>query len=164
MGPEIQNYHLLRPHDYAVGNVAQHLRISHSDEDVEERAVITASARYDSDKPKIFRCPPPLREPFQELGKPVLAFICKEPECERISITRYDLRKHCDRAHDWKWSKEYPDHWHRVWLQTSFKTAGLQRYFTVGYTEQEQDGCSQDEEGTSIGRIAMERVEVDIQC
>lgn len=58
MGPEIQNYHLLRPHDYAVGNVAQHLRISHSDEDVEERAVITASARYDSDKPKNFPLPP----------------------------------------------------------------------------------------------------------
>lgn len=82
-------------HEYAVGSVAQHLRIFHSGKDVEKRAVVTAFAHYDLHKPKDVPLPPPLREPFQELGKPVLAFICEEPECERISISRDEMRKHC---------------------------------------------------------------------
>jgi hypothetical protein len=63
------------------------------------------------------------------------------------------MRKHCNRTHDWKSSKEDREHWHRVWAQTFFKSAGLQKYFTVDHTEQEQDGCSGDEEEASIGQI-----------
>jgi hypothetical protein len=66
-------------HEYAIGSITQHLRIFYSGKDVEKRAVVTAFAHYDLHKPKDVPLPPPLREPFQELVKPVLAFICEEP-------------------------------------------------------------------------------------
>jgi hypothetical protein len=97
-------------HEYAIGSITQHLRIFHSGKDVEKRAVVIAFARYDLHKPKDVLLPPPLREPFQELGKPILAFICKEPECERISISRNEMRKHYNRAHEWKSLKEDREH------------------------------------------------------
>ena len=64
-----------REHEYAIGSVAQHLRIFHSGKDVEKRKVAIAFASYDLQTPKDVALPPPLGEPFQELGKPILAFI-----------------------------------------------------------------------------------------
>jgi hypothetical protein len=142
-------------HEYAIGSVAQHLRIFHSGKDVEKRAVVTAFASYELQTPRHVPLPPPLGHPFQELGKPTLAFICEEPECERISISRDEMRKHCNREHGWKSSKEHREHWHRVWVQSFFKSAGLQKYFTVDYTDQEQDEHSKDEEEASTGPIAL---------
>ena len=75
--------------------------------------------------------PPPLRAPFASLGKPLQAFTCSEPECEYISISRKGIRLHCNQRHNWKSSTEEREHWHSVWVQTFFKSAGLQRYFTV---------------------------------
>jgi superfamily II DNA helicase RecQ len=144
-----------REHEYAIGSVAQHLRIFHSGKDVEKREVVAAFASYDLQTPKDVLSPPPLGEPFQELGKPMLAFICEEPECQRISISRDEMRKHCNREHGWKSSKEYREHWHRVWVQSFFKSAGLQKYFTVDYTDQEQDEYSKDEEEASTRLIAL---------
>ena len=133
-----------REHEYAIGSVAQHLRIFHSGKDVEKRKVATEFASCDLQTPKDVTLPPPLGEPFPELGKPILAFICEEPECERISISRDEMRKHCNRAHAWKSSKEHREHWHRVWVQSFFKSAGLQKYFTVDYTDQEQEESSRN--------------------
>ena len=148
-----------REHEYAIGSVAQHLRIFHSGKDVEKRKVAIAFASYDLQTPKDVALPPPLGEPFQELGKPILAFICEEPECERISISRDEMRKHCNRAHNWKSSKEDREHWHYVWVQTFFRSAGLQKYFTVDYTGQEQDESNEDEEGANTGPAAPGRQE-----
>lgn len=101
---------ICREHKYAIGSVTQHLRIFHSGKDAEKRAVVTAFAGYDLHKPKDVPLPPPLQTPFQELGKPTRAFICEEPECEQISISRDEIRKHCNRTHDWRSSKEDREH------------------------------------------------------
>lgn len=58
-------------------------------------------------------------------------YICEEPHCEKISKSRDEIRKHCNREHDWKSTTEEREHWHQVWAQTFFNSAGLQRYFTV---------------------------------
>jgi hypothetical protein len=148
-----------REHKYAIGSVIQHLRIFHSGKDTEKRAVVAASASYDLDKPKDVPLPSPLQTPFQELGKPTRAFICEEPECERISISRDEMRKHCNRTHDWRSSKEDREHWRSVWVRTSFNSAGLQRYFTVDYTDQEHDERIADDDEEGIERITTGRVE-----
>ena len=44
---------------------------------------------------------------------------------------------HCNQRHDWKSSAEEREHWNPVWVQTFFKSAGLQKYFTVSYDEEE---------------------------
>jgi hypothetical protein len=89
-----------REYEYAIGSVAQHLRIFRSGKDVEKREVVVAFAGYDLQTPKDVPLPPPLGETLPELGKLKLAFICEEPECERISISRDEMRKHCNRTHD----------------------------------------------------------------
>jgi hypothetical protein len=140
-------------HKYAIRNVATHLRDSHCGTKKQRQAVVDAYSKFVIRDPKNVPLPSPLRSPLSILGKPLLAFICGKPECERISISRDEMRKHCNRTHDWESSKEDREHWHRVWAQTFFKSAGLQKYFTVDHTEQEQDGCSGDEEEASIGQI-----------
>jgi hypothetical protein len=47
------------------------------------------------------------------------------------SISRDEMRKHCNRTHDWRSSKGDREHWHSVWVQTFFKSAGLQ--MTISY-------------------------------
>ncbi|KAL1582106.1 hypothetical protein WHR41_09218 [Cladosporium halotolerans] len=69
------------------------------------------------------------------------------------------MRKHCNRAHDWKSSKGDREHWHCVWVQTFFKSAGLQKYFTVDYTGREQAESNEDEEGANTGLVAAGREE-----
>lgn len=120
-------------HQYAVRSVAHHLRIYHSGTDVVKKAVVALLASHDLHVPKDVPAPKPLGVPFPQLGDPLHAFICDEPECERISVSRDEIRKHCNKDHGWKSSKEDREHWHPVWVQTFFKAAGLQRYFTVQY-------------------------------
>jgi hypothetical protein len=146
-------------HKYAISSVIQHLCIFHLGKDAEKRAVVIAFASYDLHKLKDVLLPPLLQTLFQELGKPTCAFICKEPECEQISISRDEMCKHCNRTHDWRSSKEDREHWHSVWVQTFFKSAGLQKYFTVDYTNQEQDEYSEDEEEANTRENAVGRVE-----
>ena len=63
---------------------------------------------------------------------PKRAYICNEEECNKLSVSRDAIRKHCNKAHRWKSSKEQRTYWHEAWVQTFFNT-GLQRYFTVSY-------------------------------
>ena len=44
---------------------------------------------------------------------------------------------HCNQTHDWRSSAEEREHWHPVWVQTFFKSSGLQKYFTVWHNEEE---------------------------
>lgn len=39
-------------------------------------------------------------------------------------------------------SAEEREHWHSLWAQTSFKSAGLQRYFTVQHDDNENNTAS----------------------
>jgi superfamily II DNA or RNA helicase len=123
-------------HQYAVPNLSNHLRKQHDGSVKEKRAVVEKYAHLEILKPAQVELPPPLETPFELLGKPLNAFICDEDECEYITISRDEVRKHCNRTHKWRSTKEDREHWHQVYVQTFFTTNGLQRYFTVDYTEE----------------------------
>jgi hypothetical protein len=146
-------------HKYAIRNVATHLRDLHSGTKKQRQAIINAFSTCILRDPKDIESSLPLGLPLRILGKPLLTFICKEPECEQISISRDEMCKHCNRTHDWRSTKEEREHWHSVWVQTSFKSAGLQKYFTVDYTDQEQDKYGEDEEEANTGENVIGRVE-----
>jgi superfamily II DNA helicase RecQ len=132
-------------HGYAVRNLGFHLQEYHTGTAKERRAVLELFRRYKIREPREVALPAPLRAPFASLGKPVNAFICNEPECEHISTSRKGIRLHCNRTHDWKSSAEEREHWHSIWVQTFFKSAGLQKYFTVAYDGEDTPGGQGDD-------------------
>jgi hypothetical protein len=87
-------------HQYAIRNVATHLRDSHCRTKKQRQAVVDAYSEFMICDAKDVVLPSPLGSPLDILGRPLLAFICEEPECERISINRDEMRKHCNRTHD----------------------------------------------------------------
>ena len=125
---------ICRNHGYAIGSVAQHLCVYHAGKDTEKKAVVDFLSKHVLQNPKDVLLPLPLEQPFEALRKPQRGFICNEPECERITVSRDEIRKYCNRDHSWKSSKDEREHWHHVWVQTFF-TARLQKYFTVQYNE-----------------------------
>jgi hypothetical protein len=147
-----ENYAVLicRTHQFAIKNLHYHLRDYHSGSTKEKKAVVQLFERYQLSDPKGVTLPPPLEEPFASLGKPLNAFICNEPECGYISINRNNVRIHCNQAHNWKSSAKQREHWNSVWVQTFFKSAGLQRYFTVLHDEEENVDGQADGVGTTL--------------
>ena len=81
--------------------------------------------------------------------KPRGSYICDKPECEKISMNRNGIRIHCNREHHWKSTEAEREHWHLVWVQTFFSAAGLQRYFTVDYSETAEDEAVAEEASTT---------------
>lgn len=156
-------------HGYAVRNLADHLKKTHNGSKKERSEVVklynSLLLRHARDVP----LPPPLEAPFASLGKPLGAFICSEPECQYISASRKGMRLHCNQQHDWTSSAEEREHWSPAWVQTFFKSAGLQRYFTVLYNEEESNPeQTDDREATLVVRstgnasTASAREEADI--
>jgi hypothetical protein len=101
-------------HKYAIRNVATHLRDLHSGTKKQRQAIVNAFSTCILRDPKDVESSLPLGLPLRILGKPLLTFICKEPECEQISISRDEMCKHCNRTHDWRSTKEEREHWHSV--------------------------------------------------
>ena len=124
-------------HGCAVRNLADHLSKNHRGTKKERGEVVKQYKSLALDHAKDVALPPPLGQPFPALGKPQRAFICREAECQHISTNRDGIRIHCNKQHGWKSSAEEREHWNSVWVQTFFKSAGLQRYFTVLYDEEE---------------------------
>ena len=124
-------------HGYAVRNLADHLSRNHIGSKKERGEVIKRYKSLVLNQARDILLPPPLEQPFLALGEPQRGFICQEPECQHISISRMGIRLHCNQKHDWRSSVEEREHWDSVWVQTFFKSAGLQRYFTVLHNEEE---------------------------
>ncbi|KAM0710536.1 hypothetical protein Q7P35_002206 [Cladosporium inversicolor] len=149
---------ICRSHRYAVKNLSYHLRDYHLGSTKEKNAVVQLLKRYRMRDPKEVVLPSPLQEPFVSLGKPSNAFVCNEPECGYISINRNNVRIHCNKQHNWRSSAEEREHWHSVWVQTFFKSAGLQRYFTVLYNEEE----TADDQGGKVEVTLPARSTIDV--
>jgi hypothetical protein len=124
-------------HGYAVRNLADHLSRNHIGSKKERGEVIKRYKSLVLNQARDTLLPLPLEQPFLALGEPQRGFICQEPECQHISISRKGIRLHCNQKHDWRSSAEEREHWDSVWVQTFFKSAGLQRYFTVLHNEEE---------------------------
>ncbi|TLD04190.1 hypothetical protein E2P81_ATG10544, partial [Venturia nashicola] len=124
-------------HGSAVRNLADHLSRHHTGSKKERGDVVKSYKSLVLYQAKDVPLPRPLQQPFSCLGKPQKGFICQEPECQYISINRKGIRLHCNRKHEWKSSAEQRENWHTVWVQTFFRSAGLQKYFTVLYSEED---------------------------
>ena len=118
-------------HGYAVRNLADHLSKNHEGSKKERGEVVRQHKSLVLHNAKDVALPPPLEQPFPALGKPQKAYICREPECQYISAHSNGIRMHCNQRHSWKSSAEEREHWNPVWVQTFFKSAGLQKYFAV---------------------------------
>jgi superfamily II DNA helicase RecQ len=132
-------------HGYAVRNLADHLSKNHEGSKKERGEVVRQHKSLVLHNAKDVALPPPLEQPFPALGKPQKAYICREPECQYISAHSNGIRIHCNQRHGWKSSAEEREHWNPVWVQTFFKSAGLQKYFTVLFDDKE-DGERQESE------------------
>jgi superfamily II DNA helicase RecQ len=133
-------------HGCAVRNLADHLSKNHRGTKKERGEVVKRYKSLPLDHAKDIALPPPLGQPFPALGKPQRAFICREAECQYISTNRDGIRIHCNKQHGWKSSVEERECWNPVWVQTFFKSAGLQKYFTVTHDEEDTVGCQGDNE------------------
>jgi hypothetical protein len=89
-------------HTYAIRNLATHLRASYCRTKKQRQAVVDAYSEFITCDPKDIVLPSPLGSPLNILGRPLLAFICEDPECKRISISRDEIRKHYNRTYDWR--------------------------------------------------------------
>jgi superfamily II DNA helicase RecQ len=142
-------------HCCAVSNLADHLSKNHRGTKKERGEVVKQYRSLALYHAKDVALPPPLGQPFPALGKPQRAFICRETECQHISTNRDGIRIHCNKQHGWKSSAEEREHWNPVWVQTFFKSAGLQKYFTVSYNEEEGTEAQANEaEAITIVRSA----------
>ena len=137
----LQEYRVLvcTAHGYAVRELDDHLKRLHRTNIATRREILAHFEDLQIAKPADVPQPPPLEAPFSCLAPPKQAFICDEEECNELSISRDVIRKHCNRVHDWKASPGQRTYWHPVWVQTFFNAAGLQRYFTVDYQENDSD-------------------------
>ena len=142
-------------HQYALQNLSNHLRTQHSGSTKEKSAVVKKFASLEILQPSKVQLPPPLEQPIESLGKPRDAFVCDEEECGFITISRDEIRKHCNKEHDWRSTKRDQEHWHHVYVQTFFSNGGRQRYFTVDYYDQAQDDT---EEAATVSRSAEEQI------
>ncbi|THW27512.1 hypothetical protein D6D22_10755 [Aureobasidium pullulans] len=147
-----EKYKLLicKYHQYALQNLSNHLRTHHSGSTKEKSAVVKKFASLHTLQPSEVQLPPPLKEPIESLGKPRDAYICDEEECGFITISRDEIRKHCNQTHEWRSTKEDQEHWHHVYVQTFFSNGGRQRYFTVDYDDPDAV------EGTTVSRNTQE--------
>jgi superfamily II DNA helicase RecQ len=122
---------ICREHHYAVRNLDLHLRDAHTVTAKDRRLIVDKYATLSLAKPAEVPLPPPLRPPFEALGRPVNALHCAEEECGFISINRTNMRMHCNKEHSWRSKEHERDFWTSVKVQTFFSSSGLQRYFTV---------------------------------
>lgn len=77
--------------------------------------------------------PPPLQAPNKLLGTPIAGFVCDEPDCQKLTTSRHEIRKHCYNSHNWKSSVEDPEHWQSTFVQAFFQSRRYRKYFTVNY-------------------------------
>lgn len=123
-------------HCYAISNLSSHLRTEHSGTPKEKAAVARKYSHLQILNPTQAQLPPPLEPPIQSLGRPRDAFICNEEECGYITVSRHEIRKHCNKDHEWRSTKADREHWHHIFVQSFVSTGGRQRYFTVDYEEE----------------------------
>ena len=113
--PEYQ-FIICSQHGYAIWDVAHHFRNFHKSGKKDQLAIAELYSQYDIRGAKDVLLPAPLQTPIQHLRQPRQAFICEEPECEYVSISRDEIRKHCNRIHEWRATDGRREYWHQVWV------------------------------------------------
>jgi hypothetical protein len=99
-----------RYHCRGISNLRSHLRTGHSGTTSEKEAVVRKHLHLETLRPTTVQLPPPLQATIKSLRRPRDAFICDEEECGYMTISRDGIRKHCNRKHDWRSTKEDREH------------------------------------------------------
>lgn len=128
-----------RHHQYAVRNLATHLRLEHRVRRKERLLIEGAFRACELVDPMHVSVPPPLENPLDWLGTPVRGYCCDKSGCSKITVSRDEIRKHCNKAHAWKSTADKPEHWHGVYVQTMFQWKAHRRYFVVDYHEDDHE-------------------------
>lgn len=138
-----------RYHGYAVRNLATHLRLQHKVRSSERAAIEKKFGACELLEPAQVTTPPTLQAPLDWLGAPMRGYLCDEPGCSKISISRDEIRKHCYKEHAWKSNVDDPEHWHAVYVQTMFQSKAHRRYFVVDYHDESVREAEQSKDGMS---------------
>jgi hypothetical protein len=101
---------ICKKHGYAIIGLSTHLRDCHSIPAKVRKAIVEKYNGYALLNPKDVPLPPSFGLPFEFLAGPMEAFLCDDEACEFISKNRDNIRKHCNKTHDWKLTKNDRDH------------------------------------------------------
>lgn len=55
--------------------------------------------QYERLHPSEVALPSPLQAPIRLLGAPIAGFVCDEPDCQKLTRSRSEIRNHCYKAH-----------------------------------------------------------------
>ncbi|KAF4546948.1 Orsellinic acid-like protein [Elsinoe fawcettii] len=151
-------------HKAAIRGLAKHLNRHHVASSAHKKYIVDKYSQYEVVDPRNVPLPEPLGPAFGSLGRPLQAYICEEEECEELSVSRDRISKHCRQNHAWRWSRDAPEYWHTVWVQTFFKSGGFQKYFTVLFDGQgDDDQLGEDQvRGSGDEDSALVRQQVDL--
>ena len=89
-------------HSYAVCNLADYLSRNHIGCKKERNDVCKRYKSLVLSNAKDVLLLLLLEDLIPALGEPQRAFVCRELECQYISISRKGIRTHCNQQHDWK--------------------------------------------------------------
>jgi hypothetical protein len=120
---------ICKDHEYAIRNLEGHL-ISHHGSILApvRRAVCAAFADCEVMAPEDINLPEANEPPITQLGRPKLAYACKQRGCRHISTNWKVIAQHCNQDHVWRARGKDRSHWEAVCVQSFF---GNRRYFIV---------------------------------
>jgi hypothetical protein len=146
------NYKVLicKKHKQAVKGLDTHLREVHRLTKKERRLLVDRFAMLTLAKPNDVITPLKNRPLFKALRDPVLAYQCNS--CSQISTNWKTIQRHCNKKHQWCYSKETLAHWIEVQVQSFFE-GFHQCYFIVqdklAVTEPQNDLPEEDDDNTA---------------
>ena len=94
----------------------------------EQQPIIDSYARLALANPKDITTPLANGPPFKALGDPKVA--CQYDSCDWISTNCKTMHRHCNKEHQWHYSKKTPVYWTEVKVQLFFESF-YQKYFVV---------------------------------
>ena len=113
---------------HAIRGLETHLEDAHGLKKKDRQPLLKHFSSLFLAKPEDVHTPPSNGPLFDALGDPISAFQCMD--CNHISTNRKSMQGHCNKTHQWHYSKDDPIHWTEVHVQTFF-LGFHQRYFVV---------------------------------
>jgi Orsellinic acid/F9775 biosynthesis cluster protein D len=135
---------ICREHRYAIRSLDTHLRSQHAVAAKFRRIIVDRHAPLPMAKPRDVRQPRPFGPPFDVLGPPADALLCKS--CGFTSVQPTWIRRHCNTVHNWRSTAREKAHWTSIKAQTFFTAGGLQRWFAVLVPDKPKSASEKAEE------------------
>lgn len=118
-------------HQYAIRDLARHLRDDHTSITLAQRKEILAHHQHDiCVEPTRFEPPAHPVPPVSGLQPPRLVLQCQDLYCHRRLVSEVQMAQHCNQQHGWRKSSSNPVYWTKTLAQTFFAGA-LTKYFAV---------------------------------